>query len=72
MNILTNNTHKIHWTTQWEELQCMKNQVTEATSPLELDAICINPESLYIELKKSSNFKVIFYSMHPSVHVSAK
>lgn len=25
MNILTNNTHKIHWTAQWKELQCMKN-----------------------------------------------
>lgn len=25
MNILTNNTHKIHWTAQWEELQCMKS-----------------------------------------------
>lgn len=24
MNILANNTHKIHWTTQWKELQCMK------------------------------------------------
>lgn len=29
-------------------------------------------ESLYIELKKSFNFKAIFYSMHPSVHVTAK